>query len=241
MAKVRTLLDLHGELSRTDWNQPTQAANVLADVGRGRLTRIVEETLTEASPAQRARMANLSHTKATHVKYVLGPLALDERLPKVPILCAHDYSHRAAPTDYAGVMPSRDAPKIHSSVEKWHSHRYRVFLAMMLLDGYTEDIVRAPEEVSLSEGPVDPYWQPSAADFANAVTTVYTPGDIAVVQLNDVHRLRDMGNTLSFYVQGPVDRHSSTVFEDDGSLMWQPTDSQYRFPGLLSRLRQSGQ
>jgi hypothetical protein len=98
--------------------------------------------------------------------------------------------------------------------------------------GYTEERIEAPEGAKLIQGPTPPIgwdgptvdlWQPNAADLRRSQVKAYGYGDIAIMGLNDIHRLRDQCGTLSFFVRGPVAREASTVFDDNLNVSFQPS------------------
>ncbi len=243
MVKPHTYGELHREILRA--GTPDRVANVLHDAGPERLRDASEQRLVTATPELRARLLGRTAAKPTHVVWALG-LATNTN---EPVERLHDYSLHGAATDYAGTASC--SPEVHSRmrqyVQQWHNHRYEWFVTMMLLDhGYTEERLQASEDALLTPGPTPPagygspsvsFWQPSAADLQRKQIKTYARGDIAIMRLNDLHRLRDQCGALTFFVQGPVAREASTVFDDDMNVLFQPSDSgPTRLANLLQRL-----
>ena len=246
MVQPHTLGDLYAEIRRTE--RPDQVANVLADTGPERLRGLTAQTFEKATPEERQWMLGRTVSKTTHVVWFLGP----PTDANVPLIRYHDYGLHRSDVDYDAAVPcSVEAHRnpAFTTVENWHHHRYKWFVSMTLTGkGYAEDLVRAPEDIQLTSGPVGagppdwdgpsiPYWQPSAVELNNPETREYKFGDIAIMGLYDYHRLRDMCGTGTFFVQGPVALEASTVLEDDGSVIWQPSDfGPTRFNSLIRKL-----
>ena len=232
--------DLYTEIRRA--GGPEQVANVLYDAGPEHLRDLTAGRITESGtdPQLRARLIGQTAAKPSHVVWMLEP---GDGGADSPIIRAHDYGLHRVEHHYGAAAPC--SPEVHAAngqyVERWHNHRYGWFVTMTLSDkGYTEQRINAPLDAELTPGELVLYWRPGPADIARMETREFSYGDMAMVGLNDLHRLRDQCGAMTFLVQGAVEREASTVFDDDFNVLFQPSDfGATRFSGLLGKLQQA--